>query len=476
MNQARQLSLYRLLMFSGIVFYLAACHAPDREKPNFLIFLVDDLGSQDVGCYGQKLIETPNIDRLAAQGMKWTNAYSACPVCSPTRAAILTGKSPARVRFTGHITSIERHRHPEDSRIIPPDDLMYIPYAEVTLAEAVSPAGYQTISIGKWHVGGEGYFPTDQGFDINIGGWTHGSPPSHFDPYKDPEKAWNATIPTLQGGKTGEYLADRLTDEAIRFMKEHEDTPFLVYLSHYGVHTPLQAPAHLVEKYRPAVSNTKIDPVYAAMVDNMDTNLGRILATLDDLGLADNTVVIFASDNGALEAVSDNSPFRRGKGHLYEGGIRVPYIMRWPGHIEPGTASDNLTISEDIYTTIVDIIGHAAQPGTFLDGRSLVEDFTVTKTNDDLELHWYYPHYSPQAKTPGAAILSGSYKLIEFYDPVRIELYNLAVDIGERDELSAREPQKTREMLRKLHDWLDSTDALRPTLNPACHNGKMETD
>jgi arylsulfatase A-like enzyme len=317
--------------------------------------------------------------------MRWTNAYSACPVCSPTRAALLTGKSTAKVHFTGHITAIGRHRYPEKGRIIPPDDLMYLPHEEILIPEALKSSGYKSISIGKWHVGHEGYYPTDQGFDINIGGWTHGSPPSHFFPYKDANKDWNPSIPTLQGGADGEYLTDRLTDEAIKFIEENRENPFLVYLTHYAVHTPLEAPEELVEKYQSILKGTKIDPVYAAMVESVDSNIGRLLQRIDNLKLDKNTVVIFASDNGAVDKTSDNAPFRKGKGHLYEGGIRVPFIMRWPGKIKEGTISDNPTISQDIFPTIVDIIGPKAQMGTLFDGRSLVPDFNENnKINTDL--------------------------------------------------------------------------------------------
>ncbi len=452
-----------ILIISSMV--LSSCTDGRQKKTNFLILLIDDLGAMDVGCYGQKIIETSSIDRLASDGMRWANAYSACPVCSPTRAALLTGKSPARVHFTGHITAVLKHRHPENSTILPPEDLMHIPYKEVMLAEALRPTGYVSGSFGKWHVGGPGYWPTDQGFDVNVAGWTHGSPPSHFFPYKRPGSEWNSSIPTLDGGIEGEYLTDRLTDEAISFIKENKDRPFLVYLTHYAVHTPLEAPETLVEKYRPLVKNTKIDPVYAAMVESVDQNIGRIMETLDELGLSNNTVVIFASDNGGLESVTDNSPFRRGKGHLYEGGIRVPYIMRWPGHIQPGSVSENRTISEDIFATIIDIAGDEAVGGTKLDGRSLVTDFSGNKLEQQPDLHWYFPHYG-NGRYPASAIISGDYKLIEHYDPSHVELFNLSDDISETAKLSGVLPEKEEELLLKLHQWLEEVDPIMHTPNP----------
>lgn len=445
---------------------MPSCGNKASEQPNFIIFLIDDLGVRDLGCYGQQYIETSNIDRLAEQGIKWTNAYSSCPVCSPTRAALLTGKNQARIHFTGHITRIERHRYPDHSRIIPPDDLMYVPLKEVVLSEALKPAGYVSASIGKWNVGGEGFWPADQGFDVNVAGWTHGMPPDYFYPYENPDEPWNAAIPTLKGGKPGEYLTDRLTDEAIQFIKKNKNKPFLLYLSHYAVHLPLQAPEQLIEKYRPIVEGTGIDPVYAAMVESVDKSVGRVLETIDRLGLTDQTVVIFASDNGALETVTDNSPFRLGKGHLYEGGLRVPFIMRWPGHIGPGSVSDNPVISTDIYATIVDIAGDRAMPGSPLDGRSLVSDFSGGTSNNDIDLYWYYPHYSPKGNHPGAAIRSGDFKLIEFYDPEKVELYDLSNDIGETRDLSDSLPGIKEKLLENLHAWLESMDPIMHTLNP----------
>lgn len=433
-------------------------------KTNVLLVLVDDLGRQDLGCYGNTHIDTPTMDRLAAEGMRFTDAYSSCPVCSPTRAALLTGKSTARVHFTGHITAIGKHRHPEHSAIIPPDDLMYIPHDEVTLAEALTPAGYTSISIGKWHVGHEGYYPTDQGFDSNVGGWTHGSPPSYWDPYTS-DKAWNPAIPTLESRVEGEYLTDRLTDEAIAFMREHQDRTFFCYLPHYAVHTPLQAPPELVEKYRQK-KNLHIDPVYAAMVERVDQGLARILGELDALGLADNTAVILASDNGALETVADNRPFRRGKGHLYEGGLRVPLIVRWPRHVKPGAVCRTPTLSEDLYATIVDLAGAEARPGAPLDGRSLKGELTGAGNLGERDLHWYYPHYSPQAQEPGAAIRAGTWKLIEFYDPPRHELYNLEEDLGETRNLAAEQPDRVKELADRLHAWLEDAGTIMHTENP----------
>ena len=454
----------KAVVFTCCLFIITyGCIINGKDRPNFLIILIDDLGAQDVGCYGQKFIKTPNIDQLAQEGMRWTNAYSACPVCSPSRAALLTGKNPARVHFTGHITAIGKHRYPEKGRIIPPADMMYIPLEETLIPEVLKPFGYITASIGKWHVGHEGFYPTDQGFDINIAGWTHGSPPSHFYPYTS-KKKWNSSIPTLHGGIEGEYLTDRLTNESIRFIEENKNKPFLLYLSHYAVHTPLEAPKDLVEKYTSILESTDIDPVYAAMVERVDTNIGHLLKKLQELNIEHKTLVIFAADNGAVERTSDNTPFKRGKGHLYEGGIRVPFIMKWPGRIPQSSISENPTISQDIFVTISEIMGTNNIGQEDLDGRSLLRDFSNEKWNGDL--YWYYPHYSPQAKRPGAAIRSGNFKLIQFYDPYKTELYNLEKDIGETIDLSGQMPEKVKELSNKLEHSLNNMGTLRHTLNP----------
>jgi arylsulfatase A-like enzyme len=436
------------------------------RKPNIVLILIDDLGYRDVGPTGRGDIDTPHIDQLAREGMTWTNAYSASPVCSPTRAALMSGKSPARVHFSGHITAIGRHRHPADSRIIPPDDLMDLPHEEISLAEVVKPSGYRSISLGKWHIGREGFWPESQGFDVNVGGWTHGSPPSHFYPYRN-DSDWNASIPTLAEGKRGEYLTDRLTDETISFMQESKDQPFLVYLSHYAVHTPLQAPEDLVRKYENRFGKDgPVDPTYAAMVEAVDNGVGRIMAALRSLDLEQSTMVIFASDNGADARYTDNRPFREGKGHLYEGGIRVPLIIRWPGHIVPGTLSDTLTTSEDLFSTISDVVPDALK-GTGLDGISLVPDFSHDFEDRARTLYWYYPHYSPHKNAPGAAIREGNLKLIESYDPVFIELYDLSSDPGETRNIADDFPAAANRLQEKLNRHLVESGTIMPTPNPA---------
>jgi arylsulfatase A-like enzyme len=458
----------RYLLFAfGLLLALPVWSAP----PNVLLVVVDDLGWKDLGCYGNTHIDTPHFDRFAAEGMRFTQAYSNAPVCSPSRAAYLTGQYPARVQFTGHITAIGRHRHPEKSAIIPPDDRMYIPLETKLIPEVLAPLGYASAHIGKWHVGGEGYWPTDQGFDVNIAGWTHGSPPGYWWPYEDPEKEWNSAIPTLSGGREGEYLTDRLADEAIGFIEAHKDAPFFVHLSHYAVHTPLQAPADLVHKYeaRLAEEASGIDPVYAAMVERVDTNFGRILDELNRLELTDNTLVIVYSDNGGLLSSTDNAPLRAGKGHLYEGGIRVPLIMRWPGNI-PAGASDLPVSGVDLLPTLCALTG-AALGDQVTDGIDLSPALLREETIGRDAVFWYYPHYSPQAKQPGAVVRDGDEKLIAFYDPPRAELYDLRNDPEESRDLAADRPDRVATLQAKLDDWLEEVGAHLHTSNPARDRG-----
>ena len=458
----------RLFFSLCILLTAAGLAAAERSKrPNILIVLVDDLGSQDLGCYGNRFIDTPNMDRLAADGMRWTQAYSACPVCSPSRVAEITGRSPARVRFTGHITAIDRHRWPKHGAILPPDDNLDIPLAEITIAEALKPAGYTSVHVGKWHVGHQGFFPTDQGFNVNIGGDRNGAPASYFWPYKNRKRS----VP-VDGGKEGDYLTDHLTDKTLQFIEEHKGGPFLVHFTPYAVHTPLQAPEELVAKYekrakkgQAADQASRIKPVYAAMVERMDSNLGRMLDKLDELGIADDTVVIFSSDNGAVATSSDNRPFRLGKANLYEGGVRVPLIIRWPGKTKPGSVSDAPTITEDLHATIVDLVD-GAKPAEVLDGRSLARDIKGNPPPaEEAELHWYWPHYVGKTG-PGAAIRAGNWKLIDFYDPPRRELYDLKNDVGEANNLSESNPKKAVELQSKLDAWLARVNPIRHRPNP----------
>jgi len=464
-GRAHGTPLYRNLLITLCLgtFIAAPLLAAASRPPNIVIVLVDDMGRQDLGIYGNTFIQTPNIDAFAAESMRWSDAYSSCPVCSPSRVALLTGRSPARARFTGHITAANRHRQPEGAAITPPADNLNLPLDEITLAELLKPAGYVSASVGKWHIGYEGHFPEQQGFDFNIGGNKYGAPGSYFYPYADQQKQ----VP-LKGGKDGEYLTDRLTDEALGLMRRFKDQPLFLYLAHYAVHDPLQAPRELVKKYEAkSAENPRINPVYAAMVERLDTNVGRLLRGIKDLGLEDKTVVIFTSDNGAVETTSDNRPFRSGKGALHEGGIRVPFIMKWPGKTRPGSISGQPTIGYDIFPTVAEITGLAVSKERRLDGRSLVPDVQQVKPASEPELYWYYPHYSPKVGEPGAAYRSGKMKVIVNYDPPSVELYDLEKDVSETTNLAALDPKLAQSMQQKLNARLVDANPILHTLSPA---------
>lgn len=438
------------------------------RPPSIVLFLVDDLGWMDLGCQGSTFYETPRIDRLASEGLRFNNAYSACPVCSPSRAALMTGKYPGSVGFTGHITAILRHRYKKHGRIIPPDDYMFLRHRETTLAEALGPAGYATASIGKWHLGSKEYWPEKQGFDLNVAGYDHGSPPSYFDPYSNPKLDWNPDIPTLSDRKPGEYLTDRLTDEAVRFIEDNQKRPFLLYLSHYAVHTPLEAPRDLIAKYDGKLKHddSQFSAVYAAMIEKVDDSLGRVVDTLERLGLRKETLIIFTSDNGGAQVATRNRPLREGKGYLYEGGIRVPLIAVWPGRIKPNRVSAQPVTGADLYPTFAELAGDSARPGS-CDGRSLAPLlFGEGNWPEERDLYWYYPQYSPQAEEPGAAIRRGRYKLIEHYDPPGVELYDLETDIAETRDLSETEPARTAELRERLRRWVKEHVAIPHHLNP----------
>jgi arylsulfatase A-like enzyme len=427
--------------------------AADPAKPNFVVIFIDDMGLSDLGCCGSKFYETPRIDRLAAEGMRFTTAYSACTVCSPTRAALMTGRNPARVGITDWIPG---HRRPY-AKLSPAKILHDLPAAEVTLAEALKPAGYASAAVGKWHLGGEGSLPTDHGFDVNIAGDHRGQPPSYFAPYK---------IPTLTEGPQGEYLTDRLTTEAVKYIEAHRDKPFLLYLPHYTVHTPLQAKPELVAKYKAKAKpdDPHKNAVYAAMIEDLDTGVGRILDKLEELKIADRTVVIFTSDNGGLMSSTTNLGVRAGKGSAYEGGVRIPLIVRWPGVVKAGTTADEPVITMDLTATILDIAGVA--PPAPLDGVSLAGRLKGGPPPARDNLYWHYPHYHPGGATPHSAVRVGDEKLIEFYEDGRLELYDLKADPLEKQNLAETRKDRAAELRRRLEDWRKSVNAAPPTANP----------
>lgn len=464
------------LLSISFVFFALVTATFAADKPNIVFILADDLGWSDLGCYGSTFHETPNLDKLAKQGMRFTDAYAACCVCSPTRASIMTGKYPARLHLTDWLPGLPDS---PDHKLSRPEIQKFLPLEEVTVAEALKAGGYKTAFFGKWHLGeSPDVWPEHQGFDSNIGGCGEGHPPSYFSPYR---------IPNIPDGPPGEYLNDRLTDEALKFLEQSKDKPFFLYLPHYAVHMPLQAKADAIAKYKakaeklPAdrmTSGTDMDrpvrqlqdnPVYAAMVENLDENVGRILDKLSALGLDKNTVVFFTSDNGGLatskNAPTCNLPLRMGKGWPYEGGVREPLLVKWPGVTKPGSVSAAPVISTDYYPTILQMAGLPLQPGQHADGESIVPALK----GDALPvrpLFWHYPHYHGSGSAPNGAVRLGDFKLIEFYEDMRTELYNLKDDIGERTDLAAKMPEKTAELLKLLHQWREDVKAQMPTPNP----------
>jgi arylsulfatase A-like enzyme len=461
------------------------CSSPEAP-PNFLFILVDDLGWRDLGCTGSSFYETPHIDRLASESVRFTSAYAACPVCSPTRASILTGKFPARLHTTDYFgapqpDTVSGH-WTREKPLLPARYVDHLPLEEVTLAEALKEAGYATFFAGKWHLGGPGYYPEDQGFDINRGGWESGGPyggDKYFSPYGNPK---------LEDGPKGEHLPDRLAEETCRFMDEHAGKPFFAYLCFYSVHTPLMSRKDLEDKYREKAESLEVPepawgregdrrvrlvqnhPVYAGMVEAVDLAVGKILRRLEDLNIQQRTVVFLMSDNGGLSTSeghpTSNLPLRAGKGWLYEGGIREPMLIRWPGRADPGRICDEVVVSTDFYPTILEMAGLPPRPDQHLDGKSLVPTLQAEGRGSSRPVFWHYPHYGNQGGSPSSAVRLGDFKLIEFYEDGRVELYDLSEDISESRNLSRSIPDKVRELQTLLHEWLQDIGAGMPSTNP----------
>jgi arylsulfatase A-like enzyme len=455
------------------------------ERPNVVFILVDDLGYMDIGANNPgTFYSTPNIDRLAASGMRFTDGYAANPVCSPTRYSIMTGRYPTRVGATNWFSGTREARF----RPAPLNDRM--PLEEVTVAEALREAGYRTFFAGKWHLGPtEEYWPERQGFEVNKGGWSRGGPyggKQYFSPYGNPR---------LEDGPEGEHLPERLASETLRFIEEHRDEPFLAYLAFYSVHTPLIGRSDLVARYERErawrglegveefaeeeqvwpvdeprrVRIVQSHAVYAAMVEAMDRAVGRVLDGLEDLGLADETVVVFMSDNGGLSTANEgaptsNLPLRGGKGWVYEGGIREPFLIRAPGVTTPGSVSHEPVISTDFYPTILELAGLPLRPGQHQDGLSLVPLLKGETALGRDALFWHYPHYGNQGGFPGGAVRMGPWKLVERYEDGRVHLYNLDDDPGERHDVAEGHPSRVADMKDRLHAWYREVGAqfLRP--------------
>ncbi|PXY03174.1 sulfatase [Marinifilum breve] len=452
--------------------------AVKKEKPNILYFLIDDMGWTDTGYQGSKFYETPNIDKLAQEGVKFTNAYVSHPRCLPSRYSIITGKYPAR-------------------DWVPGSNEKQLKGGETTLAVPFKEAGYSTYFTGKWHLASNESLPEDQGFEINIGGGHAGAPTSYFYPYnvrKSGKPGKERPIHGLDDGVEGEYLTDRLTDETIQYLKkQHEETPdkpFLAYVSHYAVHTPFQAKEEYVKKFRKKLKTMHYDgpeyisegtgqrkmrqdnAVYAAMIYSMDESLGRLVKTLKELGEYDNTIIILFSDNGGLsnrgtnqrQLATTNTPLKAGKGHLYEGGIREPMLVRWPGVTKAGTETDAVIIGSDFFPTMLDMAGLPLHPEAHLDGESFVWALkNKANPNPDRAFFWHSPTGRPHSTGDSncSAVRQGDYKLMEFFDQGRVELYNVKEDISEANNLSEEMPKKTAEMLETLHNWKKEIDAFK---------------
>ena len=443
------------------------------KEPNVVVFLVDDLGYMDIGANNPDCFyDTPNIDRLSDSGMRFTDGYAANPVCSPTRYSLMTGKYPTRVQATNFFSG-KRSGKFNPAPLV--DDMAA---EEITIAEALKTKGYATFFAGKWHLGhSEELYPQGQGFDINIGGWARGGPytgKKYFAPFENPQMEVESP--------EGEHLPARLARDTAEFIEAYKGQPFLAYLSFYSVHTPLQGRPDLVEKYKARAAEIaggefadeeqvfgdkprqvrvlQKHAVYAAMVEAMDEAVGTVLDQLEASGVADNTIVVFTSDNGGLStsegSPTSNQPLRGGKGWVYEGGIREPWIIRYPGVTEPGSVSEELICSIDLFPTVAAAAG--IEIDHLVDGIDLAPALSGGKL-DRQSLYWHYPHYSNQGGIPGGAIREGNYKLFERYEDGRVHLYDLKNDIGEQNDLASEKPELVQEMRKRLHQWYKEVDA-----------------
>lgn len=456
-----------------------------RRPPNVVVFLADDLGAGDLGCYGSTFHETPHLDRLAREGVRFTRAYAACPVCSPTRASILTGKWPTRTGVTDFIGAAQPDKWQRNTKLLPAPYSQRLELSEVTIAEALRAGGYKTFFAGKWHLGPQGHWPEDQGFEINMGGTNAGGPyggSKYFSPYANPR---------LADGPAGEHLTDRLAAETAKFIEAHRDRPLLAYYSFYDVHTPLMARDDLRRKYqekkrrmnlkaewgREAERDVRLvqdHAVYAAMVEAMDAAVGKIVAKIDELGLRDNTIIIFTSDNGGLSTSeghpTSNTPLRGGKGWLYEGGVREPLLVWWPGG-RKGVTDDSVVSSPDFMPTLLEAAGIPMPAGHPRDGISLVPLLRDGKKPTERPIFWHYPHYGNQGGAPGGAVVLGDWKLIEWYEG-GVELYNLKEDAEEQRNVAAEHPERVRALGEMLSKWRSETGAKMPAKNEKYDAGK----
>lgn len=471
-------------LLCAFAFATATCRFPGARPPppNVVVVLVDDLGWRDIGAYGQEIARTPRIDALAREGMRFDQAYAASPVCSPTRAALLTGKYPARVNINDWIPGTRSPNQP----LAAPVDLDHLPLEHVTTAEVLASRGYATFHVGKWHLGGQGFLPEDQGFDVNLMGRDIGHPASHFHPYgaegDGKPAASHAVRPLSPESKPGEYLADRQVLDALKLVRGAVEArqPFYLYLPFYTVHAPIEAKPEDVARHRelratriaaaPSDQRAALEqalprPAYLAMLENMDTAVGALLDGLRELGVEGDTLVVFTSDNGGLSAVTDNRPLHGGKRSLWEGGIRVPLIVRWPGVVAPGSSCEEPVISQDVHATLCDVVGAPLDTDGSEDSRSLrpmLDGSTATLTRE--ALFWHFPQYEIGETPPRGAIRRGHWKLLENFADDSTLLFDLRRDPGEARDLSAERPELARELLAKLRAWRSGVGAAMPTL------------
>ena len=466
----KKYSLIFILLF-GVYW---ASFGQTKEEFNVLLIHVDDLGWADIGVLGSDFYETPNIDRFAAEGMLFRQSYAAAAICSPSRAALMTGKYPARMgitdwiyaRFQGVGTTGLSGEYAEnpDQPLRTPKNQGFLPLEELTLAERMKAQGYTTFHVGKWHLGGEENYPEKQGFDRNFGGNDLGQPPSYFDPYEPATPTPFYAFDRVTPRDSGEYLTDREGDEIVNFLQT-QNQRFFIHWAPYAVHTPLMAPKELVEKYQRKAGGKQKNPIYAAMVENLDQNVGKVLAELDHLKLTDKTLVIFTSDNGGLmgnptNPITNNDPLRSQKGYPYEGGIRVPTVVKWPGKVAAGVQSNLPIVTIDWIPTILDYMGlNPREQG--LDGQSLAG---VMKggTLEPRDLFWHFPHYRGADVIPYSIIRSGEYKLIHYFDAQPDELFSLVDDPRETTNLANQLPDQVSKLKTSLKAWWQETGARMP--------------
>lgn len=456
---------------------LVSSAGAEERAWNLVLIVADDLGWSDLSCYGSDLHQTPELDRFAESSVKFTDAYAASPVCSPTRAALLTGRHPARLHMTVWREAAENRGN---RQLLEPVTRGDLPLSETTLAEVLHGAGYNTAHIGKWHLGRAESYPQPHGFDINIGGTLWGAPQTFYHPFRGDQyfRDWRY-VPDLEPSSAGDYLTDRLTDKALEIIDQAGEKPFFLNLWYHTVHTPIEGKRELVEKYERLLAirrdTRQRNPYYAAMVSSLDENVGRVLTKLDEAGIAERTIVIFTSDNGGFIntcklhpdlPVTTNAPLRSGKGACYEGGIRVPLIVRWPGQTPAGAECSAAVTSCDLFPTILAMLGLQAENEQTLDGVDITPILADTSaTIQQRNLFFHFPHYYPTT-SPVSAVRSGDWKLLEYFEEGRTELYNLADDVGEQRNLTSTEADRTRQLRRLLHQWRTDIGAQSPEQNP----------